>query len=190
MKNLFTDYNIPTDLQDNKFVKSLAHQYISRDLSAVQIEVLNDILGVEVEAVEVELKSLNRVVEYFYREDYHGDMLRDNTYAYGEVDLDEKIQDAHAAQYGAEAYINRYKFDKVIEIPSCIDNISHFMIMHYEDFKAINDKVNRNIFRQLKSKNNHLRALKSLTTLDKNGEYRPNDRAIEKCLGSAYHYNR
>jgi len=98
--NFNTDFKVPQDLQEHSFLLSTAKQYNEgKKLSPKQLNVINDILKIEEEFnVDFETQYLYR--EYFYRPDYHGDMLKDCNYIIVPAKLVQKqIQDLHALQY-------------------------------------------------------------------------------------------
>jgi len=160
-------YNIPEELQDNSFIKSLqAHALDYGTLTENQIVALKSILGIELTINPYSLQTVKRYIQYFYRPDYHGDMLQDSNYAYNVSDkmLEHKIQDAHAAQYGSEVYVNEYKFVDSFDIPASVTNVHYFMNIFYDDYKHIVDKLERNGYRSTRNKNKGINALNSLTS--------------------------
>lgn len=160
-------YNIPEELQDNSFIKSLqAHALDYGTLTENQIVALKSILSIELTVNPYSIQPVKKYKQYFYRTDYHGDYLQDYEYVYDipkEI-LNDKIQDAHAAQYGSEVYVNKYKFVEEVNIPKNVTNVSYFMDIFYEDFKHIVDKLERNGYRSTRNKNKGINALNSITS--------------------------
>ena len=62
MKNLFIDYSIGIELQDNSFIKSLAKQYESKSLTENQISALNGILGIDEDIIEYKMAGVQEGV--------------------------------------------------------------------------------------------------------------------------------
>lgn len=188
---LLNSYEIPVELQNNDFIISLNYQEneAGKALSKRQVEVLKDLLGKEETFIDVPLKVVKVYKEYFYRTDYHGDYLMDSIKVYDISSslLEEKIQDAHAAQYGSEAYIEKYEFVKEDLIPSSIENVSYFMNFYHEDYIEIIKKVHRNKFRHLRTRNDAIRALNSLTQGD---VHKVNESLVNKVLGKNYNKGR
>jgi len=159
MKDFNIDFKVPQELQDNKFLQSTSKQYnLGKKLSEKQLQVINDILGTE-ETFDIDFETKYLYLEYFYRTDYHGDMLMDSNYIItpGKL-LQERIQDLHALQYNSEMYSNKYKRIRTIEVPS---NAIHFEY-NFEVFEKHYTKLKRNRFRTTKSKNKCIRNLKNI----------------------------
>ena len=183
-KNLFKDFEIPEEHLNNSFVQSLAEQYELKALTDRQISTLNNIIGVDAEMPEYNTQTVYRVTERFYRPDYHGDMLLDSSYIYIKdinlLDLNEEIQDAHAGQYGAEKYTKKYGNVEEISIPASIDNISYFCILYLEDFIFLTEKLNRDKFRSVRTKNECIQAINTLLTNS------PDETLINKTTGKRF----
>ena len=188
---LLNSYVIPVELQNNDFIISLNYQEneAGKTLSKRQVEILKDLLGEEETIVDVPLKVVKAYREYFYRTDYHGDYLMDSleTYDISSSLLEEKVQDSHAAQYGSEVFIEKYEFVKEVLIPSSIENVSYFMNFYYEDYIKILKKVHINKFRHLRTRNDAIRALNSLT---QGNVHEVNESLVNRVLGKNYNKGR
>jgi len=180
-----TTFTIPSNLQDNAFILSILEQSLTKELSKKQLQTLMDILDMSEPEPQYSTQITKRYIQNFYRTDYHGDYLKDTTYAYDilEENLEDKIQDAHAAQYRQEAYIRKYAFNKDISIPANVTNISYFMTMFYDDYKFLSEKITRNKFRKIKAKNLAYRALESLVQGDVN---LVDEGLVNKAVGKQY----
>jgi len=168
-------YTIPEELQTNPFIISLSEQ---ETLSNNQVVALKSMLNIEIDVIPYSTKSVKKYCQYFYRPDYHGDMLQDHSYAYDVPDnrVDSEIQDDHAAQYGAEAYVNEFRYVDDVELPANVENVSQYMIMFFEDYDFLVKKIARNRFRTVKARNNAVNALNSLTSAT------PNENTISKAI--------
>ena len=181
------DYNIPTELEGNRYIQSLDKQAKVRKLTAPQLEVLSDMLGIETHIDTYETQTVKKYIRYFYRLDYHGDELRDSDYVYNVEPnrVYNKIQDGHAAQYGTESYEDEYKYIGEQTIPANITNVTYFMNEHYEDYEFLVKKIERNKFRKVTTKNIAIRALNSLT-----GTKDVDTKSIERATGKNFGYQR
>ena len=171
---------------DNEFINSLKAQYEKgKDLSTAQMNALMDYKGTRIDLPSFKTKKVKTYYKGYYRTDAYGDYLRDSDVVIddGNLKLDEKIQDLHAAQYGCEQWEDKYTFKEEIEIPESITDFQAFLI-YQKDYCTITEKLKRNRFRSVKSYNNYVRALNSIlnetydeTLLDKaTGRYFQNRR--------------
>jgi len=159
---------IPSSLESNTFVQSLYEQSKYKTLSEKQINSLKGILNIPLELSETKYKTVKIYNKYFYRTDYHGDMLQDSSTVYDIENVDVKIQDLHAAQYNSEAYIKKYKYIKDVKIPFNVTNVDYFMDFYYNDYITLTEKLQRNKFRSTKSKNNVIFLLNKMILGDVN----------------------
>jgi len=155
MRDLYIDYNCP-HLFDDSFIANLAVQYKTKDLSKLQVAVIEDKCRIEVK-LNIELETVQKVRHYFYRTDYNGDYLLDSNIMYiKDVDFNSKILDKNAAEHNIEQYDNEYELIEEVQI------IRDLPVHYVSKFLKIMEKVKRNRFRKLSSKNNHIRFLNAL----------------------------
>ena len=180
-------FTIPANLQENSFVISLLEQSLTKELSTKQIQTLMDILDMPEDEPKYETQTIKRYKRSYFKIDHHGDPLQvsESVYDISEDNLNNKIQDIHALQYGSEAYVTEYTYIEDIEIPAKVTNIGYFMSFFYEDYKALSEKVQRNKFRKIKSKNLAYRALQSLV---QGNVAEVNESLIYIALGKRYSY--
>jgi len=159
---------IPDTLKSNTFVQSLFKQSKYKTLSDKQINVLKGMLDIPLQLLDTKYKTVKVYNRYFYRFDYHGDVLQDSEIVYDVEDTNVKIQDLHAAQYDNEVYINKYKHIKDVKIPFNVTNVNYFMDFYYNDYIELTKKLQRNKFRSTKSKNNVIFLLNKMILGDVN----------------------
>ncbi len=159
MRNLYKDLRIP-ELFDDTLVQDFARQYITKDLSKMQIAIIEDKCNKEVE-LGIKLITLKKIKEYMYRYDYHGDPLLDHDIKYcKDFDETETIPNMCAVQHGVASEVPKYELIEKVQI---IDKLPvEYITMFFEIYK----KVQRNRFRKLTSKNRHIRLLNALYEQD------------------------
>ena len=171
---LFREYKITEELQKNSFICSLANQYETKELSKKQLQVLNDILGIEEKISDIEIVYLTEVREVFYRTDYHGDYLRDSRFVgfkeLDNFDLNEETQDLHALQYSTEAYEKKYFYGEVLELSN---SSNKYYIAQYlrRKFEFAHNAIKNTKFRSVKRKNKFIRLYNAII----NGDYQEVD---------------
>ena len=183
LRDFNKDFNLDSSLNTNDFISSLKEQYESgKTLSKAQLDCLIDYSGKKIELPEYKTKKVNLYYENFYRLDYHGDYLCSSNIVIddGNLDLNEKIQDAHAAQYSYEDYIDKYNFKETVSVP-CLNNLNKFL-SYKEDYDFLTKKLNRNKFRSVRSFNNCVRALNSI--LDETYS----QKLLDKATGRSYRF--
>jgi len=158
------NYNIPTELQNNKFIISLYEQSQSKKLSEKQINVLEDILDIEVPLKEAKIEKVDLYSKAWFKTDHHGDYLQKSELVCDvpEEDKDNQITDEHAAQYGYSKLVPEYEYLRTIEMP-CNKDVRHNIIRYcYEDFKKLEAKIKRNRFRKTKTRNQAIRIMNKI----------------------------
>jgi metal-sulfur cluster biosynthetic enzyme len=147
-------FDIPKSLESDRFIQSLYEQSKIKTLSDKQINALKSVLNIEIPLLKYKTKTVKMYKQYFFRADYHGDILQDSRTVYDIVNPSNKIQDLHALQYSTEKYINEYQYVFDVEIPFNVVNVDYFMNFYYEDYTKLIDKIERNKFRSTKTRNN------------------------------------
>jgi len=177
------NHEIPTKLEDNSFITSLHKQSLIKQLSNKQLNTLEDMLEIRADLQGFDVQKVKVYRKSFYRTDYHGDYLRDTMLVYdvNEDRLNDKIQDAHAAQYSSEAYVKEFEYVKEATIPANITNTVYFMNTYFDDYTEIYTKLDRDKFRKVKTRNAAVRAMNSLT-----GTKDVDEDSINKSLGRGY----
>ena len=184
MKNLFKDYNIPLEFQSHEFIQSLQKQYKTRELSPKQLDALQIIVG-NIILLKYKLRTIQEATEHYYRTDYHGDYLHCAEIVQGQF-KSEMIQDLHAMQYGYAAEIERFTDIKDIEVLD-IDRVkmglnkSESMTL-LKNFDRMVEKLQRNKFRKIRTKNECLVAINSVI------KETPNFKLIDKVLNLTRRY--
>lgn len=112
--------------------------------------------------------------EVYFRNDYHGDPLQERKLRclkrhLSEEELNEEITDAHAAQYGNSALVNKWEFGEEIDFPIGLEvNEESFVQWRLEDYSIAIKKLKNNKFRKVSTKNRTIRIIRQL--LDPNSE--------------------
>jgi len=127
-------------------------------------------LDIEIPLMKYKSKTVKCYKEYFYKIDYHGDYSKSfrKIYDIDESKINDIIQDMHTLQYGNETYTNKYKFLLEVEIPFNVSNVYYFMTFYYNDYKKLIEKIRKNTFRSIKSRNNAVILLNKMIEGDVN----------------------
>ena len=109
--------------------------------------------------------------ENYFRTDYHGDMLQDSTLEclkshLSKDEINEKIEDAHAAQYSCSSEINKWTFGDTVDFPKGIKNEKSFVQYKLDNFTTAMKKLKANRFRKVSTKNRMIRIIRELLESD------------------------
>ena len=178
MNDLIKAYNLNVketeklNLKKNKnFVESL-EQYFEKNKKLTPKQE-NSFLNMIERVLEhndlLNIKTTKETLVYknYFRGDYHGDALQDSELYdikrnLSEKELNEKIQDEHALQYGSESYISKYSLGKTVDFPVNLKNEKTFIKYKLENFQIALKKLKSNRFRKVSTKNRTIKILREL----------------------------
>ncbi len=186
MKNLIETQNITLREINNlteserKIFESLCSQFLSKQqLSEKQNDLLTRILKREFDISNINYTKMYLYKSYFYRTDYHGDYLKDSEYIISPVELEqEQITDSYAMQYNYSATVDKYQFEKIVAVPSSIQQLNNYARYYMSKFEKLMMKLPR--ARTMESKYKIIKAIKTILS----EEY--NDSLIQDVLDRKY----
>lgn len=180
------NYEIPENIQNDKFIISVFNQYEEKGyLSYKQECALKDILNISEELPSIEFKEYKIFKRNFYRFDYHGDPLCDSRVSILTedtiVDFNSKIINESAREHGVIEYEPEYEITGKCLIPLNTKSPKLFFSYLYE-FNKIYDKIKRNKFRSVRNRNIAIRAIKNLI----DSESYIDTKLLDEAIGKKY----
>lgn len=147
---------------EREIFDSLCTQFLTKQtLSEKQNDLLTKILKREFDISNIEYSKMYLYKSYFYRTDYHGDYLQDSEYVLSPIELEqEEITDLHAAQYNYSTTVDKYKFEKMVAVPSSIKGLNNYANYYMFKFEKLMMKLPR--ARSINSKYKIIRAIKTI----------------------------
>jgi len=162
---------IPTELEENNFIKSLYKQ--SREsLSEKQHIALLNILGKTpvLNHIKYNTKTFYKITEYFNYCDYHGDYMISSAIIYKtEIPsgyFERKLQDRNASDHGCEQYFTQ--FELIYEFQASENFSEFFMLNGFRNFLDLEEKIKRNKFRKESSRYKHIKLFNDIVSKDAN----------------------
>ena len=174
MKNLIETQNITLQEinslngSERKIFESLCSQFLLKQtLSDKQNDLLTKILKREFDVSNIEYIKCFLYKQYFYRTDYHGDYLLDSEYVLSPVELEqEQITNRIAMQYNYSDATDKYKFEKMVAVPSNIKQLNNYANYYMHKFEKLMMKLPR--ARSINSKYKIIRAIKTILSEEYN----------------------
>jgi len=165
------------DLPKNQnFVQSLKayfekNNHLTEKQEQVLFNMVNRVLPHD-DLLNLETSKETIVYRDYYRADYHGDMLKDSEICclkrhLTEEELNEKITDEHAAQYGSSVSANKYDIREEVEFPIGVKDEKFFVKYNLENFQLAMKKLRANRFRKTSTKNRTIKILRHLLETSK-----------------------